>query len=73
MLITVMLQDGSMEYVSPQGLENLIASDQLFCFRRSEGWVVLGRDKVRDPGADFWGGRERRVQPCHIRPPFLVR
>lgn len=60
MMVPVMLKDGSEEIVSPQVLDRMLESDEVMFFRRTEGWVVVGRDPVRGLGGILYRGRERR-------------
>ncbi len=41
-------------------LGRLIESGKIKSFRRSTGWVVIGRDPVRGVGKGFYNGPERR-------------
>lgn len=62
MLIPVMLKDGSIENVTPQGLENLILADLVIRFKRNGGWVLVGKDQVRSFAGPEYAGTERRCQ-----------
>jgi hypothetical protein len=59
MLIPVVLKDGHEELVSNNELHFLISNKQVMFFKRSDGWVVLGRDKMRDLKVPY-NGVERR-------------
>ena len=59
MFIPVVLNDGHEELVSKDELQFLINHKQLMFFKRSSGWVVLGRDKMRDLKVPY-NGVERR-------------
>ena len=48
MLIRVRYNDGSFGTVDDSILESLIAEDRLVEFRRTSGWVRIGRDPVRN-------------------------
>lgn len=60
MMVPVMLRDGTEEIVLSQVLDRLLESGQVECFRRSGGWVVVGRAPVRGMGGSLYRGRERR-------------
>lgn len=60
MLVPVMLRDGTEEIVLPQVLDRLLEAGQVQCFRRSGGWVVVGRVPLRGMGGALYRGRERR-------------
>ncbi len=60
MLISVMLKDGTIEKVTPQGLENLILADLVIRFKRNGGWVVVGKDPVRNFAGEDYAGTDRR-------------
>ena len=59
MLIPVVLSGGEEELVSQDELQILLDVQQIMFFKRSDGWVVLGQDKMRVQGAPYHG-KERR-------------
>lgn len=59
MLIPVVLKDGHEELVSKDELQMLMVKGQVMFFKRSDGWAVLGRDKVRHLKVPY-NGLERR-------------
>jgi hypothetical protein len=59
MFIPVVLKDGHEELVSKDELQFLMFNKQLMSFKRSNGWVDLGRDKMRDLKVPY-NGVERR-------------
>ena len=59
MFIPVVLKDGHEELVSKDELRTLMFNKQVMSFKRSDGWVVLGRDKMRDLKVPY-NGVERR-------------
>jgi hypothetical protein len=63
MMIKVMYKDGSTHLVSPRFLDRLLSSDEIFAFRRSSGWVVVSRDRLRENGeGNGYTGQERRLK-----------
>jgi len=48
MLIPVVLKDGHEELVSKDELQFMLAKKQVVFFKRFGGWVVVGRDPLRD-------------------------
>ena len=69
MFIPVVLIGGHEELVSKDELLSLLFSKQVISFKRSDGWVVIGREKMRDPKVPYNGverrqynGEERRQQ-----------
>jgi hypothetical protein len=60
MLIAVRYNDDSEGRVDDSRLTALIATDSIRAFRRSSGWVIVGRDRVREQTA------ERRRKGCLI-------
>ena len=54
MFIPVVLKDGHEELVSKDELQFLLFNKQVVFFKRLGGWVVIGRDKMRD-----------QKVPCH--------
>jgi hypothetical protein len=59
MLIPVVLNDGHEELVSNEELQFLLLTEEIMFFRRSDGWAVLGRDKMRKQTGPY-NGDERR-------------
>jgi hypothetical protein len=59
MLIPVVFKDGHEELVSIDELQFLLVTEEIKLFRRSDGWAVLGRDKMRSQRAPY-NGDERR-------------
>jgi hypothetical protein len=47
MSITVMYTNGKTGIVENYQLDDLIASGKIKKFRRSDGWVVVGKDPIR--------------------------
>ena len=47
MFVPIVLKDGHEELVSKDELQFLMFNKQIMCFKRSDGWAVLGRDKMR--------------------------
>ena len=59
MMIQVQYTDGRHDMVKPQLLDRLIDSHRVAGFRRSAGWVTVGKDPIRRRRGDF-GGPDRR-------------
>ena len=59
MLVPVVLKDGQEELVSKDELQSLMFNKKIMFFKRSDGWVVLGRDKMRTQRIPY-NGEERR-------------
>jgi hypothetical protein len=59
MLIPVVLNDGHEELVRNDELQFLLLTQKVMLFKRSDGWAVLGRDKMRNQRTPF-NGEERR-------------
>lgn len=51
MAIPVVLKNGTERSVEKAEFQLLIRQGRVMFFERSDGWVVIGRDKVRDPGS----------------------
>lgn len=60
MMIPVVMKDGSEELVPRDELQSLISAQQVMFFKRGDGWVVIGRDKVRGYGGHFQGKNRRQ-------------
>ena len=61
MTIRVMYNDGRFDIVKHTSLGLLLEKNYLSSFKRSSGWVVVGRDPVRDSGGKNYHGPERRA------------
>lgn len=66
MRIPVVLKNGTERSVSKVELQFLIVHERILFFERSDGWVVVGRDKMRD-GGDPYAGTERRLAEVHTK------
>lgn len=60
MFIPVVFKSGNEELVSKDELQFLMATQRIMFFRRSDGWAVLGRDKIRSHRAPFSGDERRQ-------------
>jgi hypothetical protein len=60
MMIRVKYPNGNTEMVRPPLLRHLINSNKISEFRRSDGWVVLGQDRLRSAKGVDYAGKERR-------------
>jgi len=60
MLIRVRHSTGKIEQVSPRKLQKLIDKRKIVQFLRSNGWVTVGYDPIRDDGPAEYAGPERR-------------
>jgi hypothetical protein len=61
MLIRVMYDDGTFDMVKPQRLDLLLETEKLTSFKRSDSWVVIGRDTLRSSRSQGHKGVERRA------------
>lgn len=55
-------------------LSEMLARGKVEGFRRSSGWVVVGRDPIRKPGGDPYYGperRQRRFRSCLACPEMV--
>lgn len=59
MHIKVIYMDNSAGVVKASSLEQLIIARRIVAFRRSEGWVKIGRDPVRGNGGKYKGPERR--------------
>ncbi len=60
MLIPVVLRDGHEELVSKDELQALISNEKIMFFKRSGGWAVVGRDKMRTLKVPYNGINRRQ-------------
>ena len=61
MITSVVYKNGDIGMIGTSSLEDLIASEKILKFMRSEGWVTLGIDPVREKKRKY-KGTERRVR-----------
>ncbi len=60
-LILVELKEGTSCRMAKPALKVFLAHDGVARFQRSDGWVVPGKDQLRDPHNDrSYDGAERR-------------
>ena len=60
MLIPVVLKNGSEDLVNNEELQFLLLTEKIMHFKRSDGWTVLGRDRMRSQRAPYNGEERRR-------------
>ena len=60
MLIPIILSDERKELVSKEELQFLLDVHQVVKFKRSDGWVLVGEDKMR-LGNTPYNGKESRT------------
>ena len=61
MLIRVMYNDGRLGMVRQQVLDRLLERKNICSFMRSDGWAVVGRDRIRrHHRLQTFSGEERR-------------
>ncbi len=59
MLITVIYRDNKMGLIDSSQLDELIMSNKIKQFLRGEGWVTIGKERIRRHRRKYLG-RERR-------------
>lgn len=63
MMIQVLFHgDDIIQEIPDYVLGKLIDNGKIQGFRRSSGWVQIGRDPVREPGKPYYHGPERRAR-----------
>lgn len=60
MLVTVVYKNNKMGIVDASQLDELISSNKIKTFLRSEGWVTIGVDSVRKERGYYYKDPERR-------------
>ena len=61
-LIEVKLNDGTACRMAPKALNLFLTQHKVVKFKRSDGWVVVGRDPLRDmKKVHIYYGPERRI------------
>lgn len=61
-MIRVIYQNGTLDMVDPSILGDLIASNRIKKFFRTDGWATVAIDPVRGRGGTY-KGPERRKRP----------
>ena len=61
-LMKVEMNDGVLCRMAPRALDMFLARGEVSRFKRSDGWVVVGVDHLRDPKKSHaFDGAERRL------------
>jgi hypothetical protein len=60
MLIAVVYQNNETGMVEAYQLDELISSNKIKMFKRSEGWVTIGVDQIRKESRVDFKSQERR-------------
>lgn len=60
MMIRIRYPDGKYDMVKVSRLDYLIAKKRISEFRRTTGWVIIGRDPIRKNKRESYRGPERR-------------
>lgn len=68
MMIRVMYSDGNFDIVKPGLLDRLIEQESIAGFKRSAGWIVIGRDPIRTDRTTSYAGPDRRQRDFPLSP-----
>lgn len=66
MYVPVVLRGGKEELVSKDELQFLMVTKRIMFFKRSDGWVVIGRDSLRKESSAY-DGVERREHTVYAK------
>ncbi|MCM2264884.1 MAG: hypothetical protein NDI73_06805 [Desulfuromonadales bacterium] len=73
--IEVILGDGTCHHLAPQVLDIMLDYDRVLLFKRSSGWVTVGKDPIRAKHTSRVCteeyGPERRVAANLLPPPLI--
>lgn len=61
MLIRVICETGTFDYVKETRLDDLIATNKILGFCRSDGWAIIGKHPIRTGSSSEYNGLERRA------------
>ena len=61
MYIPVVSKCGAVELVSYAEFQLLMVAGEIMFFKRSEGWIVPGRDKMRSRQDQYCGDERRKA------------
>lgn len=67
MIIPVIVSNGSPSVVNTKELDELLQKNALLAFRRSDGWVRVGFDDMRDPNDRRESSWKDRKTVCRQR------
>lgn len=62
MCIPVVLKNGEDLTVEKDNFQYLLFTNQLLFFKRQNGWVVVGRDELRNKTAPYRGKERRNLE-----------
>ncbi len=62
MYVPVVLTNGEELTVDKDRFQFLLTSKQIIFFKRTEGWVVVGRDHLRDKAMPYKGKERRNLE-----------
>ncbi len=76
-MIRIVYRTGEEGLVSPKFLDILLYLQQVQLFKRTDGWVIVGVDKLRNSNSDHYCGPNTRKHeptplPAPIKTTFLV-
>jgi hypothetical protein len=66
MLIRVMYKNHKFDMVSHNLLDHLINDGKIRKFQRSDGWAVIGKNRIRGTGGLYEGPDRRQTTPAHV-------
>lgn len=66
MYIPVILKNGKEQTVEKDQFQYLLYSDQICSFKRTNGWVVIGQDRLRGRQTPY-KGKERRNKEVYSK------
>lgn len=71
MLIEICSKNYTYKMVDNQILDALIKNDEIIAFKRSEGWAIIGEDKLRESSRKLYES-ERRTEVTRERYPSAL-
>lgn len=70
-MIRIVYRNGEEERVPPKFLDILLYLGQVQLFMRTDGWVIVGVDRLRDSQPDSYSGTDlRRHKPTLLPAPL---
>ena len=67
MIIPVIVSNGSLSVVNTKELDELLQKNALLAFHRSDGWVRVGFDEMREPNGKRESSWRNRRTLCKQR------
>jgi hypothetical protein len=72
MRVPAIFSNASPSYIDTEKLDELLHKNALLAFRRSNGWVMVGFDDMRDPDGRRGSSWKDRITPSSQRALMVI-